>query len=75
MLGKQKKRRKHRRRRKGANMKQFNMKNFILVNIARLLFVIWVVSGLLIGSGDKAVIATFIASSLWLSVFFTVNQF
>lgn len=71
MIGKKKRRR----RRKGANMKQFKTKNFLILNITKMTLVAWVASGLLIGSGNKAVIATFVASSVWLSVFFTVNQF
>lgn len=70
MIGK-----KRRRRRKGANMKRLKMKNFLILNITKMTLVAWVASGLLIGSGNKAVIATFVASSVWLSVFFTVNQF
>lgn len=56
-------------------MKQFKTKNFLIKNATRMALVAWIASGLLIGSGNKAVIATFIASSVWLSVFFTVNQF
>lgn len=71
MIGKKKRRK----RRKGANMKQFKTKNLLILNITKMALVAWVASGLLIGSGNKAVIATFVASSVWLSVFFTVNQF